>query len=594
MAFLPPTRQNLTRRSFVLAGAALASFPVLMGRLFYLQGISGSRYKQLAEENRVSLRLIQPERGRLLDRGGQVIAQDKQVFRLVLIPEQCPDIPAVLKRLSGLVELPQERIDKVIEDSKKLAKFSQVTVLKTLPFRDLAQIQVNLPDLPGIDFVPVALRHYFGGESVGHIVGYTGRPDEATNQRISRFTAWSPDFPVGRRGLEKSLEDKLRGKSGYRNLEVNAYGRAIREIERNDPIDGEDVNLSLDLDLQVKAWEELEGYEGGAVVMNVQTGEILAAASRPSFDTNNFVDGLDQEEWKALQQDPNKPLINRPLQGVYAPGSTFKTVVALAALNEGLAKPEEEITCKGHIQFGNRKFHCWKRHGTLNLSQAIQHSCDIYFYELGDRLGIDKISQYARLFGLGQAYNTGLPESAGLVPTRDWKRRVYNEPWVGGENLITAIGQGYMLTTPLQLATMTARVATGKKVEPTLEVVQSDQGLFEEITIPQKHFDIVHKGMYDVVNHKRGTAYWYARIKEFDMAGKSGTSQVISQRFDDDVDMETVNKRKRPHALFVAYAPADNPRFAVSVVVEHGASGSRAASPIVKNLMKATMEKYPL
>lgn len=585
MRFVSERQKLVNRRSIVLAGLLGLSVPVLVGRLYYLQRVAGQKYRKLAEKNRIHLRLMQPPRGRLFDAKKRILAHDVLTPRLVLIREQTPNVQKTLAKVAQILPLGPKTRARIMQESARQPKFMPVTIKRTLPFAQLARIQVNLPDLPGVDFTQVPLRRYAGDKTFGHLLGYVGLSHD---EKVTKSEDWSPDFPVGRGGLEQLYENELRGEAGYRHVEVNAHGREVREVERFVPATGKDIHLTLNLAVQQTAWEALGDHVGAAVVLDVTNGAVIAAASKPSFNPNSFTEGLNREAWQSLLQNPGKPLINRPLQGLYAPGSTVKPVVALAALAEGEASWDEKITCRGKVHFGDRDFHCWKRHGTLDLSGAIRESCDIYFYELGKRLGMNKLAEYYRQFGLGSPSSIGLDEKNGIVPDPQWKAKHVGERWSEGETLIAAIGQGYMLTTPLQLAVFSARLATGKQVVPFIrqDRLMSD---FKPIDVNLKLRKQTLQAMRDVVHHPRGTAK-RARAKGYETAGKTGTAQVISKRFE---DMETheIAYRERPHALFIAFAPFENPKYAVAVVVEHGASGGREAAPVAQKVLAKAMEE---
>lgn len=579
--------KTIQRRTVILALAMALPFPILMSRLYYLQNALGSKYRKLAEKNRIRIRPLRPERGKIVDRHGQTLAQDVPAPRLVIVREQCPDPKAILQRLSKLIPLSPAAIRNTTKDMYRRAPFTPVTITKSIDFKQLAKVQVNQPDLPGIDFVSVPVRTYAKGETIGHLVGYVGRTDDYKVDKAG-VEGWAPDFPVGRQGLEKLYEDRLDGQPGFSHVEANAVGRSVRELERFDANKGEDLKLTLDSDLQSFAYDQLKNKVGSAVVLDITTGAVLAAVSRPGFNPNEFSEGISVSLWKDLLADEDNPLLNRSMQGAYSPGSTFKPVVALAALEEQVTDTEEEIHCKGKIRLGRRDFHCWKKHGKVNLDKSIAGSCDIFYYEMAKRLGIEKIAEYARAFGLGTASNIGLPEKEGLVPTPAWKLTHKNERWAEGESLITAIGQGFLLTTPLQMALMCARLASGKAVEASL-LTENETENFEALPFSYDNMEIVRKGMFHVVNAWYGTAK-NAKRKGFNLAGKTGTVQVVSERIEDDVDMSTIPLKKRPHGMFIGYAPYEAPKYAVAVVVENGGSGSGAAAPIAADILAEAMK----
>lgn len=577
------SRRIVSRRLVVMGSLMALTLPLILGRLTYLQGLAGQKYKTLAEKNRVRVKLVQPVRGKLLDRNGTPLAQDEKVFRLVLTPEQCPNIPETLQKISSLIPLTSAQQEKIKEKAAKSRAFMPITIARSLSFKQLAVVQINLPDLPGVDFTAVPLRNYTLGQKLGHISGYVGH----VPKEMEVPQNWMPEFPLGRRGLEKVYDEKLRGHAGLRHVEFNAYGREVRDIHRVPSAAGENLNLTLDSKIQQAAWEAMEGWVGSAVVIDVATGGIVAAVNRPGLNPSTFADGLSKEEWQGLLNDPEKPLINRALDGQYAPGSTIKPLVALAALEAGKANPRETITCHGHIKFGNRKFFCWDKHGKMNLHRAVAQSCDIYLYELGKRLGVDEMAKVYQQFGLGQQFDLGLPSQKGLVPTRAWKQKTHGEKWVGGEDLITAIGQGFMLATPLQLAVMSARLATGKAVMPTF-LKPSTPVVFDKLDVKKEHLEFAQDAMKAVVQAWYGTAK-SARNKGFETAGKTGTAQVISKRYEKNYPLHLRPYAERPHGLFVSFAPVSLPRYAVAVVLEHAGSGGGAAAPVAGKIMKALL-----
>ncbi len=579
-------QQLMTRRGVMLFGLMVLPFAALVGRLYWLQVVTGQKYRKLSERNRIRMHLIKPARGLILDREGTPLANNVKAYQMKIVGEQVKSPKQTLYKVSRLIELSSKEQIAVIEQMRRTKSFLPVVVKERMQYDEISKVMVNLPDLPGIQVGEEWLRFYPLKSSAAHILGYVGAPTAQQVKKSDDPLLTLPSFKVGRRGLERTLEKELRGVAGKKESEINARGRSIRELNRLDAQDGDDIRLTLHRDIQANLEQHISKYSGAALLMDVETGEILAAANNPSFDPNLFVKGLDSKTWASLRDNLDKPLLNRFAQGLYAPGSTFKMLVALAALEEGLASPNERIRCVGHMQFGNRRFHCWDTHGVMNLNEALRHSCDIYFYELADRLGVDKIAEYAKLLGLGEKTGVPVPEDDGLIPTRAWKERVYKERWNKGENLVTGIGQGFVQTTPLQLLVMTARLATGKKVSPTLVLGPKQE--FEDLPFKKEHLDFVRQAMSDVVNHPRGTAY-FARLGKFKFAGKTGTAQVVSKRLGKDFDMSTIEKYERPNGLFVAFGPTDKPKYALSVVLEHSGSSSKpakAAKEIFKDLTK--------
>ena len=599
-----------SRRAFILGGGQLAAMSALAGRMYYLQVVEGEKYKTLAEENRISLRLLAPPRGKIVDRFGRPMAVNRRNYRVLLTPENAPDVPAALDALGRIIEISSGERQRILREIRRRRRFLPVVVRENLAWGDVARIEVNAPALAGV-FIDVGeSRYYPYGRETAPVLGYVA--PIAEKDRTGDPLLELPGFRIGRSGLEKMHDLSLRGRGGTSQVEVNALGRAIRELARNEGTPGSEARSTVDLDLQRMAVSRLGEEAAAAVVMDAHSGEVLALASTPSFDPNAFNRGLSSAEWNALVRNPRRPLNNKAISGQYAPGSTFKMVVALAALEKGVITPDTQFFCRGHLRLGNAKFHCWKRrgHGTMALIDAITQSCDVYFYEIARRTGIDRISAMARRLGIGAKLDIDIAgEKPGLAPTRAWKRRVKGEPWHLGETLIAGIGQGFVLATPLQLAVMTARLVNGgRAVKPRLtrEIVThggepaavGTGGEFEDLKLHPPHLELILRAMARVSNHARGTGY-RSRIRTagFEMGGKTGTSQVrrISK-----LERETrVRKNKelewheRDHALFVGFAPIKGPRYVVSVIVEHGGSGSRAAAPVARDLLLEVQRRDP-
>jgi len=599
-----PDRHKLfTRRAIVLAGGKAALLSALVGRMYYLQVVESERHATLAEENRINLRLLPPPRGRIVDRSGRPLAINSQNYRVVVVAEQTASVEDTLDALDAIIDISDGERRRVLREIGRRRSFVPVTVRDNLDWQDVARIEVNAPDLPGIAIDVGQSRHYLYDAEFAHVLGYVAAvsEDEMTGDPLLEL----PGFRIGKAGIEKVYDNALRGTGGSSQVEVNALGRVIRELDRQEGQLGAEVKLTIDLDLQRLASQRLEGQSGAAVVMDVRTGDVVALASTPGYDPNAFNRGLSSKEWRALISNPKAPLTNKAIAGQYAPGSTFKLAVAMAALEKGAITPETRFTCYGRTRLGNAQFHCWKRggHGTLDLNGAISQSCDVYFYETAKRTGVDRITVMARRFGLGQTLGLDLPgERAGLMPTRDWKLATISTPWQMGETLIASIGQGYILATPLQLAVMTARIANGgRAVTPRLTRMVPEGGteaadeLPPDLGLSPPHLEVVRAGMDAVVNGPRGTARGSAiREKGLEMAGKTGTSQVRritkAEREAGVVKNEDLPWERRDHALFVGYAPVDAPRYAVAVVVEHGGSGSKAAAPVARDILLAAQK----
>ena len=602
----PDRARQMSRRAFVLLGGKAAVFTALGARLYHLQVMESERYSLLSEDNRISFRLTTPHRGLILDRNGIALAVNQPNYRVHLIAEQTDNIDDTLHHLSSHLTLSEQDIERIHRDLRRKRRFMPVTVRESLDWEQLSRIAVHSPDMPGIQTEMGQMRFYPLGKATGHVLGYVGAATEADLKREPQAEAVLalPGFRLGKSGIERQWEHELRGQAGNSQVEVNALGREIRNLSRSDGDPGKDLRLTLDADLQRFAYDRLIlERSASAVLMDVHQGEVLVLASAPCFDPNHFSKGITHDYWRTMSTDPAVPLVNKAIAGQYPPGSTFKMITALAALEAGAIDPAETIFCRGHLKFGNHLFHCWRKegHGHVDMRQALVQSCDTYFYEVAARIGVDRIAQMARRFGLGDRTGIDLPgEKNGLIPDRAWKEKNLGEKWQRGESLVAAIGQGYMLTTPLQLAVMTARLVNGGlAVMPRLVDSINGQKVITpppmKIAVPPSHFKIIHDGMFDVVNGRRGTAY-ASRILTpgMEMGGKTGTAQVkritMAER-QAGVKNENLAWKFRHHALFVGYAPVDNPKFACAVVVEHGVGGSKTAAPIARDLLIAAQEK---
>ncbi len=594
-----------TRRAALLGGGQLALFAVLAGRMYYLQVVEADQYKMLAEENRINLRLLPPLRGRILDRHGVEVAGNERNYRVVLIPEQTGSVEETLARLGRHIPVADHERRRILREAKRKRGFVPISVTENLTWSQFSRINMHSPDLPGVQSDVGETRYYPRGAPFAHIVGYVAAVSEEDTSADPLLEL--PGFRVGKSGIEKVYDLSLRGKAGSSRVEVNAYGRVIRELSRRDGQPGADLTLTIDAALQEYVMRRLEGESAAGVVLDVHNGDVLAMASVPTFDPNAFNVGLTQQEWRSLAADPRHPLVNRAVAGQYPPGSTFKMVVALAALESGAISSEHSARCTGETRLGNRTFHCWKRggHGLMRLVPAIEQSCDVFFFDVAKRTGVDRIAAMARRFGLGAKLGIELPaEKAGLMPTVAWKRAALGRPWQQGETLNTGIGQGYVLTTPLQLAVMVARIANGgKAIRPRLVRGADAEETVPPLGVSEGSIALVHRAMVRVSNSQRGTAY-RSRIDDddFRIAGKTGTSQVrritMANRRRGLRRTAEVPREERDHASFVAYAPADSPRYAVAVVVEHGGSGARTAAPIARDIfneirLRGALERPP-
>ena len=624
----------------MLGAGQLGLVGALAARLYYLQVIEADRYKMLSEENQFNLELLPPTRGLILDRNGILVALNEDNFRVDLVPEQTGNVRATLDALRQVVHVDDWNVKRILKEISHKRSFVPVTVVENLSREDISRVAVNAPYLPGIRIEEGRSRNYPYGSRAVNVTGYVAAVSdtELTGDPVLEL----PDFRIGKSGIEKLYDEEMRGSAGRRQVEVNALGRIIRKLPGDEGQPGKNVHLTLDINLQKFTHERLErgsaervptadirvqealvqsgvpkrylenddgtvfldkdgnivpGESGAAIVMDVHTGEILAIASTPGFDPNNFNKGLSARDWENLLSNPRHPLTNKAIAGTYPPGSTFKMIVALAALEAGVMGPETQVYCNGHMDLGNARFHCWKRwgHGAMNVMNALEQSCDVYFYEAAKRVGIDRIAEMARRFGLGEALDIELPgERDGLVPTGEWKLAVRGERWQKGETLITGIGQGFVLATPLQLAVMTARLVNGGyAVKPSLIRRQESDAPFPKMNISRGNLAYVREGMRRVVNGANGSAR-SARMPEagFLVGGKTGTAQVRritkAERLTGVIKNEDLPWRERDHGLFVGYAPADAPRYVVAVVLEHG-GGSKYAVPIARDILARVM-----
>ena len=595
-----------SRRTAILAGGKGLLLSALVGRMYYLQVVESDRYKTLADENRINFRLLAPPRGRIVDRFGVPIADNQQNYRVVLIPEQTDDVEETLLRLGRIIPIREREEKRILREISRKRSFVPVTLRENLSWEDVARIEVNTPDLPGVMIDVGQSRYYPYATEMAHVLGYVAAVSEGETEGDPLLEL--PGFRIGKSGIEKVYDLALRGSSGSSQVEVNAFGRVIRELERSAGQPGVQLQLTIDTGLQKVAAERLGDESGSVVVMDVHSGDVLAMVSTPGFDPNDFNKGLSNEKWNALISNEKSPLINKSVGGHYAPGSTFKMVVAMAALEKGVISSESEVFCTGEMALGNAVFHCWKRggHGLVDLNKGLAQSCDVYFYEIAKRTGIERIAKMARRLGLGSILGLDIPgEKSGLIPSDAWKRGAIGVPWQQGETLLAGIGQGYVLTTPLQLAVMTARLVNGGvAVTPhlTRDIVKPDGVAPRKAEQPRDlglvpgHLALIRKGMNTVVNEPGGTAF-RSRIRqpEFRMGGKTGTAQVrrISKQ-EREVRVlknEELPWKKRDHALFVGFAPVDAPRYAVAVIVEHGGGGSKVAAPIGRDVLEAAQQR---
>lgn len=580
---------TFSRRATLLGGMSAGIGLVLVARMGYISVVENSRYRLLSESNRVNLTLIPPRRGWLLDRSGKPIANNKVDFRIDLNPNRIKDRLATVATLRKLLALEAEEVARINAELENANNFQLILVASGLDLNRFAAVSVRVPDLPGVSASRGFSRDYPPGAAVGHLVGYVGTPSAEEYEKNPSPILLAPGYKIGKDGLEKRFEETLQGKPGAKRVEVTARGKIVRELETRSDVPGKSMQLTLNAELQRYAARRLGEESGSVVVLDGQTGEILTMTSMPSFDPNSFSDGISQNEWQMLSSDDHVPLRDKSLRGLYPPGSTIKPMVALALLKEGI-KEDDTIVCTGRLKVGNSYFHCWKRggHGRVNMAKAIYQSCDIYFYQMALRVGIMPIAQMAKALGLGAKYDLPVSsQSYGTVPDAQWKQRKYNKKWQAYDTVNTTIGQGYMLSNPLQLAVMAARMASGRSIAPSLLLAKNTPPS-AILDIPSEHLAFVRRAMGDVVS-PIGTARRAALpLPNLKMGGKTGTAQVrritMEERAGGVRSNASLPWRFRDHGLFIGFAPVDNPRYAISVVVEHG-GGSGSAYPIARDVM---------
>lgn len=586
------------RRTLVVIAFNLLAFAVIVARLYFLQVKEADKYKMMSDENRISTRFLVPPRGLIFDRNGEIIAKNEQDFQALMVAEQTPDIAETLKTFKQIVPLTEGEEQKIRKDLKNKRRFIPIKLKDKLSWNEVSKILLHAPDLPGVEINEGLSRYYPYADIYAHVLGYVGPVSDKDKKDNPLYMV--PGFKIGKSGLERYFDYKLQGKGGTIKLEVNAYGRVMNEIERNSGEEGQSLTLTLDARLQRAAYEAFGEESGAAVVLNVRTGEILALVSTPSFDPNLFTNGISYKHWNALLKNERTPLVNKAVSGQYSPGSTFKVVVALAALEAGVIDLNTRFNCSGGLDVGNIRFHCWRHsgHGSLNVVEALKHSCDIFFYETAMKLGIDKIHDMAVKLGMGNVLEVGLDnEKAGIIPTKAWKKARFGTSWTQGDAANSGIGQGYVLVTPLQLATMLARVVNGGyAVQPTfIKPTEKELSKIKRLDISTKNIEIVKRGMFEVVNGTGGTA-GRARfnINGAMMGGKTGTTQVrrisMKERSSGILRDEQLPWRLRNHALFIGFTPVDNPRYSVAVIVEHGSSGSGVAAPIASKILQEALQ----
>ena len=546
------------------------------------------------------MRLLAPERGKILDRNGQDLAINRTDYRVVIIPEQADNVEKTLEALKAILPISERRKRRILRAVKRQRAFLPVPVAENLDWETFARVNINIPDLPGILPEMGITRYYPEKDLLAHIVGYVSSVDESEISEDPLLEL--PGFKIGKNGMERILDYRLRGKAGNSRVEVNVMGRVIRELTRKDSTSGDTLNLTIDRDIQKFTADRVRDESAAVVVMDVHTGEILSLTSSPAFDPNDFNLGISQKKYDALLRDARKPLMNKAVQGEYPPGSTFKMIVAMAALEAGVIDKDEEIFCNSKYQIGNTTKHCWKRrgHGHMSMVNALAQSCDVYFYEIAGRVGIDRIHAMAERFGLGKKFGIDIPgEKNGINPSKGWKLATRGQRWQGGDTANVGIGQGDVLVTPLQLAVMTARIVNGgRAVNPKILLPNNNAPINapEKIPYNRDNMKVVLQGMTAVINDPKGVAY-RQRLKKDGMSfgGKTGSAQVRRiSKAERDVRVRKNEEKpwiERDHALFVGFGPLENPRYAISVIVEHGGGGSTKAAPIARDVLEFMFEK---
>lgn len=597
-----------TRRSMLIAGGQLALFVVLGARMFQLQVVDREKYLLQAESNRISMNLLAPERGMIFDRFDVPLAVNVQDFRLTMITERVPNLEETLDKVARVVPLSDERRMRIRRDVKRQRRYLPVLLADNLTWDQMAAIEVALMQLPGVAIDEGKMRSYPLKQATAHVLGYVGIANEQDLKKDDDPLLELPGFQIGKIGLEKQYEAHLRGAAGRIQEEVNASGRKVRTLKSDPSTSGAPLHLTLDAELQLFTQTRL-GTErsASAVIMDAYTGAIYAMASHPAYDPNVFSYGIPSVLWQELLSDPAAPLTNKVVAGQYPPGSTFKVVTSLAGLEAGVISEDRHVFCPGYMELGDHRFHCWKQggHGQVNMHEALAQSCDVFFYQIALEVGIDRIAATARRLGLGAKLGLDMPsERPGLIPDQQWKRTVLKQSWNKGETLVNAIGQGFTLATPLQLATMTARIINGGQiVQPYLAQRIGDKDIApaviaqQNLNLQPQHLAMIKSGMDAVINGPTGTAR-AAKPKDprYSFGGKTGTSQVRRITMEErrrGMKMEELSWQQQHHALFAGYGPVENPRYVAVVVVEHGASGAAAAAPIAGDLLVETQKRQP-
>jgi penicillin-binding protein 2 len=572
---------TFSRRTLFVGGVQAAVGLTVAARMSYIAVADNEKYKLLAESNRVNLTIIPPRRGWFIDRYGKPIANNRADFRVDIIPDRLVRKDETIATLAELLSLDKDEVDRIKRELKTAQGFQPVQVADGLDYERFAAVSVRLPDLPGVSPRQGYSRYYPSGAAVGHLIGYVGTVSAEEYQERKDPLLITPGYKVGKDGLEKTLEKRLQGEPGAKRTEVTARGKIVRELTTRPDIPGKPVQLTIDIDLHNYAARRLGLESGSVVIFDCLTGDILTMASMPCYDPNSFSDGIGSIEWKMLNSDDHIPMLNKALQGLYPPGSTLKPMAGLALQKHGI-DPEERISCPGGYRLGNRFFRCLGRHGPMDMKSAIMKSCNTYFYAMGHRVGYDNVAPSARELGLGQEFPLPFPSQRyGTVPDSEWKMRKYDQPWTASDTLNAMIGQGYIISSPFQLALMAARIASGLNIQP--EILKKKRAAPKPLSFPKEHLDVVREGMNLVVNGAGTAVRSRLELDGIAMAGKTGTAQV--RRIAGAQRGQSGEWKYRDHGLFVCFAPVDQPRYGAAVVIEHGMGGARAAAPIAKDVL---------
>jgi len=591
------------RRLFKAMIIILPVFCLIAARLFYLQILAGEQLQVISKDNCLRKLRVQPLRGQILDRNGEVLVDNRPAFDLHIIPEDARPIEKTAERLAPYISMTPDEIKALVDKGKGPYGYRTILLKRDIGRDLMAKLLSHRYDLPGIVIQISPCRDYIHGSLAAHLIGYLG---EITSSEVDskKYPKKRSGDMVGRYGVEKTCENELSGIAGVQIVQVNATGQVMKVLGSEPAQPGNNVSLTIDLDLQRTTEFLLQGKTGAVVAIDPSNGEVLALASSPTYDQNVFVGGISTANWNKLRDDPERPLHNKAIQGEYPPASTYKIITAMAALEEGVINENTTTFCPGHYRFGNRDFRCWKRpgHGTKNVIESLAESCDVFFYHVGKQVGVDRIAWYAKACGLGAETGIDLPnEAMGLIPTATWKKKRFGTPWQAGETLPVAIGQGYDLATPLQMAILLAGIGNGGTIyrPQILKAVHSVEGarvltpdpeIKSRIPASEKTMALIQAGLHQVVNQRKGTAYSYVRSPDVEILGKTGTAEVISRKADRDVSKEA-RLKYLPHAWFVGYAPADAPKIAVAVMIEHGEHGSSGAGPVAKEIIVAYLRK---